>query len=239
MWASREVGFHSCWTVDGSGRRCPLPPSSPLRCPPLAKPIEGEGTQQGSRTQSADVTPGREVGGSNAEWKLGVQVLSRVRLFRTPSTVAHQAPLSTGFSRQEHWNGEPFPSLGHLPDPGVELGSPALQGDSLPLSHREARSGNNHSLYLFLPGSCSEAVFVTLSCTSANPMPGHGACFYSALILSTLIGGFISLNVMEIYLCWYVFIPSLFLFLHGKKKPQTFLFSHLEAILNGDEMCDV
>ena len=70
-------------------------------------------------------------------------------------------------------------------------------------------------------------------------MPRHGACFYSALIRSTLIGGFISLNVMEIYLCWYVFIPSLFLFLHGKKKPQTFLFSHLEAILNGDEMCDV
>ena len=50
----------------------------------------------------------------------------------TPWTVAHQAPLSMGFSRQEYWSGLPFPSPGDLPDPGTEPGSPALQADSLP-----------------------------------------------------------------------------------------------------------
>ena len=49
----------------------------------------------------------------------------------TPWTVAHQAPLSMGFSRQEYWNGLPFPSPGDLPDPGIEPGSPALQADDL------------------------------------------------------------------------------------------------------------
>ena len=54
-------------------------------------------------------------------------------------TVAHQAPLSMGFPRQEYWSGEPFPSPGALPDPGIKLVSlvsPALQADSLPLSHQ-------------------------------------------------------------------------------------------------------
>jgi len=47
-------------------------------------------------------------------------------------TVACQAPLSLEFSRQECWNGFPFPSPGGLSDPGVELRSPTLQADSLP-----------------------------------------------------------------------------------------------------------
>ena len=49
----------------------------------------------------------------------------------TPWTVACQAPLSMGFSRQEYWSGLPFPSPGDLPDLGIELGSPALQANSL------------------------------------------------------------------------------------------------------------
>ena len=49
----------------------------------------------------------------------------------TPWTVACQAPLSTGFSRQEYWSGLPFPSPGDLPDPGIEARSPSLQTDSL------------------------------------------------------------------------------------------------------------
>ena len=57
--------------------------------------------------------------------------LSCVRLFATPWTVAHQAPLSMGFSRQESWSGLPFPSPGELPNPGMEPGSPALQADAL------------------------------------------------------------------------------------------------------------
>ena len=49
----------------------------------------------------------------------------------TPWTVACQALLSKGFSRQEYWSGLPFPSLGYLPDPGIESRSPALQVSSL------------------------------------------------------------------------------------------------------------
>ena len=58
--------------------------------------------------------------------------LSHVRLFATPWTVAHQAPLSMEFSRQEYWSGSPFPSSGYLLNPGIEPGSSALQADSLP-----------------------------------------------------------------------------------------------------------
>ena len=47
-------------------------------------------------------------------------------------TVARQAPLPMGFSKQEYWSGLPFPSPGELSDPGIEPGSPALQADSLP-----------------------------------------------------------------------------------------------------------
>ena len=63
--------------------------------------------------------------------KVKVKSLTRVRLFATPWTVAHQASLSVGFSRQEYWSGLPFPSPGDLPDPGIEPRSPALQGDAL------------------------------------------------------------------------------------------------------------
>ena len=48
-----------------------------------------------------------------------------------PWTVACQAPLSMGFSRQEYWSGLPFPSPRDLPDPGIDPRSPALQADSL------------------------------------------------------------------------------------------------------------
>ena len=57
--------------------------------------------------------------------------LSCVRLFVTPWTVAHQAPLSVGFPRQEHWSGMSFLSPGDLPNPGIKptsLVSPALAG---------------------------------------------------------------------------------------------------------------
>ena len=60
-----------------------------------------------------------------------VKSLSCVRLFATPWTVAHQVPLSMGFSRQEYWSGLPFAFPGDLPDPVIELGSPALQADAL------------------------------------------------------------------------------------------------------------
>ena len=55
-----------------------------------------------------------------------VKLLSNVQLFVISWTVAHQAPPSMGFSRQEYWSGLPFPSPEDLPDPGIELGSPTL-----------------------------------------------------------------------------------------------------------------
>ena len=64
--------------------------------------------------------------------KVKVKSLSRVRLFATPWTVSHQAPVFMEFSRQEYWSGLPFPSPGDLPDTGIEPGSPALEADALP-----------------------------------------------------------------------------------------------------------
>ena len=70
---------------------------------------------------------------SNEGWCISsfssVQLLSSVQLFATLWTVAYQAPLSMGFSRQEYWSGLPCPSPGHLPRPGIKpasLMSPAL-----------------------------------------------------------------------------------------------------------------
>ena len=61
-----------------------------------------------------------------------VQLLSCILLFVTPCTVAYQVPQYMGFSMQRYWSGLPFPTPGDLPDPGIELASPALQVDSLP-----------------------------------------------------------------------------------------------------------
>ena len=65
------------------------------------------------------------------EWK--VENVSRSFMFNSviPQTVARQAPLSRGFSRQEYWSGLPFPSPRDLPYPGIKPRSPALQADSL------------------------------------------------------------------------------------------------------------
>ena len=59
-----------------------------------------------------------------SEWVKWVKSLSHVRLSGTPWTVAYQILPSMGFSRQEYWNGLPFPSPGDLPDPGIEPRSP-------------------------------------------------------------------------------------------------------------------
>ena len=85
--------------------------------------------------------------------------LSRVRLFATPWSVVHQAPLSMGFSRQEYWSGLPFPSPGDLPNPGITPRSPTLQADALtseppgkPLEYRsypEKRSEKNAFMFIW------------------------------------------------------------------------------------------
>ena len=67
-------------------------------------------------------------------------MLSRVRLFTTPWTIACRAPLSIGFSRQEYWSRLPFPSPGDLPDPGVEPRSPHCRQILYRLSHQRMRA---------------------------------------------------------------------------------------------------
>ena len=67
-------------------------------------------------------------------------------------TVAHQAPLPMGFSRQEYWSGLTFPSPGALPDPGVKPATPTL-ADSLPLSYQESGmsiSCMQKSIYIYV-----------------------------------------------------------------------------------------
>ena len=82
-----------------------------------------------------------------ANFKMGVCLttwkcssLSHVQLFATPWTVARQAPLPMGFSRQEYWSGKPFPPPGDLVDSGMDPGSPALQADSYCLSRQGSPS---------------------------------------------------------------------------------------------------
>ena len=108
--------------------------------------------------------------------------------FTTTWTIARQAPLSTGFIRQEYYNRLPFPSPGDLPDPRIEPGSPILQSGSAPseppgkpiwsfltfISRVQAQAGSSqtqgflsrqcltdrktHSRYGFAPGVCSPMV---------------------------------------------------------------------------------
>ena len=75
----------------------------------------------------------------NTTITLKCQFLGCIRLFATPWTVAHQAPLSMGFSRQGYWGGLPCPPPGDLPDPRIEPGalmSPALTGGFFTTSAR-------------------------------------------------------------------------------------------------------
>ena len=65
----------------------------------------------------------------------------------TPWTIAHQAPLSMGFFRQECWSGLPFPSPGDLPDPGIEPWSLALQADAL-TSEPPGKPQNTQKTYI-------------------------------------------------------------------------------------------
>ena len=65
-------------------------------------------------------------------------LLGHVRLLVTPWSIACQAPLSMGFSRQEHWSGLPFPSPGNPPDPGIKPGSPNFRQTLYCLSHQRS-----------------------------------------------------------------------------------------------------
>ena len=94
------------------------------------------------KTQTLGLAGPGAAAGDNAEPEESVVVvysLSRFSLFVTPGTIARQAPLSVGFPRQEYCSRLPFPSPGHLPDPGIETMSPVspeLLVDSLLLNHQ-------------------------------------------------------------------------------------------------------
>ena len=96
--------------------------------------------------------------------KLKVKLLSRVRLFATPRTVAYRAPPSMGFSRQEYWSGLSFPSPGDLPDPGIEPGSPALRANALP-SEPQGKPVQSPSHVQFFSTLCIVACQALLSST--------------------------------------------------------------------------
>ena len=87
------------------------------------------------------------MGGLHSEVKWKCLSLSCVWLSVTPGTAAHQPPLSMEFSRQQYRSGLPFPSLGDLPDPGIELRSPALQGILYCLNHQGSLKEDVHRLY--------------------------------------------------------------------------------------------
>ena len=106
------------WVAMSSSRGSSQPRDG-TRVPCLISPALGGG--------SLSLAPPVEV-----KWKW--KSLSRVQLFATPWTAAHQAPLSMRFSRQGYWSGLPFPSPGDLPNPGMEtvsLTSPASADESL------------------------------------------------------------------------------------------------------------
>ena len=80
--------------------------------------------------------------------KVKVKSLSRVRLLLTPRTVAHQAPPSMGFSRQESWSGLPLPSLGDRIFPTrIQRGLPHCRQTLYCLSHQG--SPGIHRVYLY------------------------------------------------------------------------------------------
>ena len=72
-------------------------------------------------------------------------VIQSFWLFVSPWTLAHQAPLFMEFSKEEYWNGLPFPSPGYFPNPGIEPRSPELQAGSLP----SEPPGKQNGFYLY------------------------------------------------------------------------------------------
>ena len=123
--------------------------------------------------------------------------LSRVWLFATPWTVAYQAPPSMGSSRQEYWSGLPFSSPGDLTNPGIELGSPALQADALPsevpgkLWQLPTRSNNNTSIFfsncwaLFIKPNRIPSHHKQIGVVCLFLSNSHLSCFSSLTVMAT------------------------------------------------------
>ena len=96
-----------------------------------------------------------------------------------PMAVAHQAPPSMGFSRQEYWSGLPFPSPGDLPNSGIKPGSPALQADSSPsdslgklLWHSQRRKNKINEIQV--PGTQKDSGSISFKSTDRHGLLGCG-----------------------------------------------------------------
>ena len=119
--------------------------------------------------------------------------------FVTSWTLAHQAPLSMGFPRQEYWNELPFlfPSPGDFPNPGIEITSPALQADFLLLSHPLSSVQSSCSVMSYSLKSHG-LQHTRLPCPSPTP----GACSNSCPWVSDAI--------QHLILCSLLLLPSIF-----------------------------
>ena len=112
---------------------------------------------------------------SRGSEKVKVKSLSRVRLFATPRTVAHQSPPSVEFSRQEYWSGLPFPSPGDLPNSGIEPRSPHCRQTLYCLSHQGIPRGSQGGLKSRL---CSVPRRSTPGCIHPGEAPFPTWSFY-------------------------------------------------------------
>ena len=104
-----------------------------------------------------------------------------VQLFATLWTVAHQAPLSMGFFKQEYWSGLPSPPPGDLPDPGIKPESPALQMDYLPPSYQGGQA--THIQFL---GKELRSHFMSPFTATSEIRIGHSFTDLQVLLISSL-----------------------------------------------------
>ena len=125
-----------------------------------------------------------------------MKLLSCVQLFVTPWTVAHEVFLSIGCSREEYWNGLPFPSLGDLPTQGLNSGLPHCRQTLYHLSHQKSHplliSILNSSKTLFLFFFQAKLLFPPGLCTVSILLAFHMVCVVSACVSHSTEYGFTS-----------------------------------------------
>ena len=119
---TKRLHFHFPLSCIGEGN------GNPLQCSCLENPRDGGAWWAAIYGVTQSRTWLKRLSSSSSSEP--VKLLSHVRLFATPWTVAYQAPPSMEFSRQEYWSGLPFPLPGDLPKPGIKPGFPVLQEDS-------------------------------------------------------------------------------------------------------------
>ena len=138
-----------------------------------------------------------------------------VQLFMTLWTVAWQALLFMGFSRQEYWSGLPCPSTGHLPNAGIKpvsLASPTLQADSLPIE-----PPSKPQLQLKMVDVYTIAVFKwSLKLIISNPDPVYKSELKESYFLYKISPRFLKSNCLYIYIgnyIYYIYIIYIYFFL--------------------------